>query len=207
MSYDIANEATAVSVTDEATFSDIDAPVTVTMTTQVYSLLSSSSNNNYTDGRNDNASSSSVSVADELTSSVTMAMLGTAVILKTYDTTYDLYFDTLVAIIVAVASVVAVGAPSVVMTCNTAVPVITKISFANFVEDASADAVTWITTLSTTLLSFHETLYLLLITFCGTNTLNCSIFIFDTIILLMHIHNEYLYITGVCCRTKMGSIP
>jgi len=63
-----------------------------------------------------------------------------AVTLKTYDTAYDLYFDTVVAIVVAVAPAVAVGAPSVVMTCTTAVPVITKIYFANFDEDSSADS-------------------------------------------------------------------
>ena len=41
-SYDIDTESSAVSVADEATFCDIDASVTVTMTTQVYSSSSSS---------------------------------------------------------------------------------------------------------------------------------------------------------------------
>ena len=60
------------------------------------------------------------------------------VTLKTYDTTDDLYFDTVVVIIVTVAApAVAVGAPSVVTTCNIAVPVITKISFDHFDEDSS----------------------------------------------------------------------
>ena len=41
------------------------------------------------------------------------------------------------------------------------------------------------------------------------NTLDCSNPYFNTIIWLMYIHviDEYLYITGVCCCTKMGSIP
>ena len=49
------------------------------MTTQVYSSLSPSYGNSYFSGINDNTMPPSVSVADELLSSITMTTLGTAI--------------------------------------------------------------------------------------------------------------------------------
>ena len=180
--------------------------------------------------------SSTVSVASNKASSTGNDSLATVTI-RTYDTVYYLYFNTTFGtafnIADEVASAVTIMTTAVKMMTNNMNNAVyfafvssddndTESSTISVADEATSAVSCYssnylssiyfrqfdhITLVFSTLLSLHRTLYLTISSLLLL--ISNPIFIFDTIIWLMYIHvtDEYLYITGVCCRTKWVQSP